>query len=155
MLFKLKLLFIMFLLISCKSMKTKSDAGISNKQTNYYYKEYKNIFYRNCLQYGFNNDACINSLLSQDCGYIQDFYLSLEHYNEIKELAINVSNIIKQDSISGMDRAEGAAGRKIVLNICLDHFMNDKKLDSLAWDCEKSLGSIKMTDSKNLILQKR
>lgn len=147
--------FLVLALTSCSIFKKNSEIIEPKYRTDYYYQENKNIFYRNCLKYGFNNDSCINQILDQDCGYMQDLFLNLSHYDEIKKLAMETSLMIKKDSINEMKRAEGAAGRKIVINTCLNHFLYDGKLDSLAKNCQKSLENINMKENRNSKLQRR
>lgn len=148
-------IFLVLALTSCSGFKNNNKIIEPKYRAAYYYQEYKNIFYRNCLKYGFNNDSCINQILAQDCGYMQDMFLSLNHYDEIKKLAIETSIMIKEDSIHGMDRAEGAAGRKVVFNTCLNHFLYDVKLDSLAKNCQKSMENINMKENRNSKIQRR
>jgi hypothetical protein len=123
---------IILLFHSCNSNKFIVES--KNEKDCHYYKEYKNIFLIECLRRGYNNSLCINDILSLDASTMHELPPNLLLLEEINNLAIYTTKIIKMDSIKRNELVydDGPLGKINAIHICLDFYNKNSKLDSLA-----------------------
>ena len=63
-------------------------------------EDYKKVYFKNCLGYGFNNSKIIREILSEDFSTNSDFIHGIKNYQIIDSLAKITNKEIKKDSIN-------------------------------------------------------
>lgn len=144
-------IFLILLLVSCSGLKqtnvsTNKEAPDQEK-TKYLegiVKEFKIVFFKDCLKYSFN-DKRVNYHLGNDGSYTHDFGLGLENYRKIDTLSEMVVKEILRDSTEWTHQIcsptcpedvlqrmkdSGMVGKK-TLKFCLDYYTSEE-LDSIA-----------------------
>ena len=117
-----KFLFLLLLFFNCKTTKEINERYLS---------EFKNMYFIECIQHGFNNNKEINFLLKQDKSLNSDFILGIKTYNLIRKLAKKTAKEIYFDSIKSMKYAHKSNKGKKVISKCL-YVYKSKYLDSIA-----------------------
>jgi len=143
-------IFLILLLVSCSSLKkanvsTNKEAPDEEK-TKYLearVKEFKIVFFKNCLRDSFN-DKAVNYHLRNDASYSHDAGLGSKNYKTLRSLSEMVVKEIRRDSIEWTNqfckgcteervehfRKQGIVGKK-TLKFCLDYYTSEE-LDSIA-----------------------
>lgn len=94
-------------------------------------EEFRKCFFITCMQFGYEGDACMDSIINEDVSQHSDFPLGFAGYRAVDSLAREVQKEIVADSIMLMTRRDYEMGKKRVFQICLKHFTSTK-IDSVA-----------------------
>ncbi len=92
-------------------------------------KDYKKVYFRNCLRHGYNNSKSVKKILEEDFSIYSDYAQGTRNYRIIDSLAAIAGKKIKKDSIEFFNiwQVKG----KMVLAKCLNDYTS-KWLDSMA-----------------------
>ncbi len=107
---------------SCKTQKNLRERLII-------VEDYKKVYFKNCLGYGFNNSKKVNEILDEDFSLNSDFIQGKRNYLILDSLAKVTNKEIKKDSIQFYN--DWKVRGKRVLTKCLNGYTS-KWLDSMA-----------------------
>lgn len=119
--------FCFIIITSCAAQKNDSV----HKYETFLISDFKSVYLKRCLKYGYNNSNEVNMILAQDKSNSMDFALGIENYKLIDSLSIITAKKIKKDSTAHPWKKTPDSAGKRVFKFCLDDYTS-KWLDSLA-----------------------
>jgi hypothetical protein len=121
----------LLLFSSCK--KSSQPAAPVATTSNYNVEEFKLSFFLKCIAFGYEGDACMDSILNEDTSPMGDYPLGMTGYRTADSLAHAVYKEIITDSIMLMTLHDYTVGKKRVFGICLRHYSSNR-IDSIAME---------------------
>lgn len=109
------------LFVSCNTMSFNRAERRDLRKI--YVYDFKAIYFRKMLISGFRNSKEINSVIGEDHSVYSEQVLSMDDFNFLDSLIAEDTKRLIADSVAGINRAEGAQGKR-VFNFALDRYQS-------------------------------
>ncbi len=122
------LFLVLFISNSCSS--TRMSRSLTKQYRHIYIEQFKLTYFRQLLIKSFNNSSAVREIINSDYSGFTEPILTQEDFKIIDSLTTLDNSYLKTDSIAGVNRAEGAHGKRPLAFIMQK--LTDKSLDRLA-----------------------
>lgn len=122
------LFLVLFISNSCSS--TRMSSSLTKEYKDIYIEQFKLTYFRQLLIKSFNNSSAVREIINSDYSGFTEPFLTQEDLKFIDSLTTLDNYYLKTDSIAGINRAEGAKGKRPLTFILQK--LTDKSLDRLA-----------------------
>ena len=126
-----EIIMVILIFIGCNKSQNSLKGKVYDSDVDVNIEEFKRKFFLSCIEFGYEGNQYMDSVLIEDVSLMADFPLGFIGYRTADSLARDVRKEIVADSIMLMTHCDYTIGKKRVFQICLEHFKS-ARIDSIA-----------------------